>query len=585
MDRDLLDYGSYEQTARLKEQLEAFQQISLAVGSEASNETILEMICDKTTQLMRAERTTIFLVEEDNGHMRLNSTIAQGSGVIRLEFGQGIAGYVAKTRETLNIKDVYKSPLFDPSFDKASGFTTRSCLTMPILSFEKKLLGVVQTINNKHGYFTLADQDLLVSICTQIGVSLNLRDFYWSITNKTSELREAHEKLQQKNLELDMLYALEREAAVATDLKSLVQSTLAKCMQAFRVGYAAILMNVGAEHRLYAASGDTRTRISYHPKLIDILPDFLSETLRQPEVRHISLREVDSLPEVSEAVLTKALNNLLISPLLKDDKVFGALILGSQKEAPGVFADSDRKLAALFSVHIAPSLATQLDREEKEKQQRLLTIGQMLSSLLHDMKTPLTNIYGYTQFMVREADPKKRASFAEVINRQVDNLKSMSAEILQFSRGESAIILRKTAMHTLIMHALELLGSEAEKRNIQLVCEENYLDHISCDEVKLLRVIVNLCKNAMEAIDRNGTIRIRTEDTGNRVTLTIEDDGPGIPPAIAKTLFDAFVTSGKKGGTGLGLSIVKKIIEEHNATITWQPVQPHGTAFIMSFPK
>ena len=98
MDRDLLDYGSYEQTARLKEQLEAFQQISLAVGSEASNETILEMICDKTTQLMRAERTTIFLVEEDNGHMRLNSTIAQGSGVIRLEFGQGIAGYVAKNQ-------------------------------------------------------------------------------------------------------------------------------------------------------------------------------------------------------------------------------------------------------------------------------------------------------------------------------------------------------------------------------------------------------------------------------------------------------------------------------------------------------
>lgn len=585
MERDLLEYNSFEQTARMREQLEAFQQIALTVGSESSINTVLQMICDKTTQLMRAERTTIFLVENINGHKCLNSTIAQGSEVIRLEFGQGIAGHVAKTRETINIKDVYKSPLFDPSFDKASGFTTRSCLTMPILNIEKELLGVVQTINNKHGYFTLSDQDLLASICSQIGVSLTLYQYYWSLLNKNSEISEAHEKLRQKNLELDMLYELEREAAVASDLKSLAQNMLAKCMKAFRVGYAAILMNIGAEHRLYAASGDTRTRITYHPKLIDILPEFLSETLRQPDVRRISLREVNSLPEDSENALTKSLNHLLIAPLLKDDKVFGALILGSQKEAPGVFADSDLKLASLFSVHIAPPLATQLDREEKEKQQRLLTIGQMLSSLLHDMKTPLTNIYGYSQLMVSEADKKKRASYADVINRQVDNLKSMSAEILQFSRGESAVILRKTSVHTLLQHALELLSDEAQKRNIAISCDENFHGSLSCDEVKLLRVIVNLSKNAMEAIDRNGAIHIRTDEDETHVTITIEDDGPGIPPAIAKTLFDAFVTSGKKGGTGLGLSIVKKIIEEHNATIIWQPIHPHGTAFIMSFPK
>ena len=76
-------------------------------------------------------------------------------------------------------------------------------------------------------------------------------------------------------------------------------------------------------------------------------------------------------------------------------------------------------------------------------------------------------------------------------------------------------------------------------------------------------VIVNLAKNAMEAVQSDGHVRISTYRDEQHVYLSIQDDGPGIPPEISQTLFDAFVTSGKKGGTGLGLSIVKKIIDEH----------------------
>ena len=102
--------------------------------------------------------------------------------------------------------------------------------------------------------------------------------------------------------------------------------------------------------------------------------------------------------------------------------------------------------------------------------------------------------------------------------------------------------------------------------------------------MKLQRVIVHIAKNAMEAIDHDGKIVISSYADEMHAYISIEDNGPGIPSHIEKTLFDAFVTSGKKGGTGLGLSIVKKIIDEHRASITWHAVEPHGTAFVMAFP-
>lgn len=580
--REAQDVG--ERLARTREQLEAFQQIALVVGSEASIESVLKMICDKTTQLMRAERTTIFLVEEENGQLYLNSVIAERSGVIRLKFGQGIAGTVAKRRQNLNIKDVYKCELFDPSFDKLNDFVTKSCLCVPILNIQRELLGVVQVINKNVGYFTLNDEEMLASICAQIGVSLTQHQFYMTLLHRNSELSEAKEKLQRRNEELDMLYALERDAAVATDLQSLVKRMLERCLQAFHIRYAAIYMIVGSENRLFAADlFNPGHEPAYVPRLMAHCPKFLKQALNISTCTMLSVRDLESLPEQTEHILGHALNQILIAPLSSEDKAFGALILGSRKLI-NPFSPYDAKLASLFAAHIAPSIGAQFDREANEKKQRLSTIGQMMSSLMHDMKTPLANISGYVELMTTQKDPAKRSDYATVVDRQIETLKNMSTEILDFARGQSAVILQKIQLSPIIVQSIDLLKSEMERRQIEITYENKYDGEIYCDAIKIQRVIINLAKNAMEALDSGGHIVISTYSDEKHIYLSIQDDGPGIPEEISKTLFDAFVTSGKKGGTGLGLSIVKKIIDEHHATITQKNIQPHGTAFIMAFP-
>ena len=573
-----------ERLARTREQLEAFQQIALVVGSDASIESVLKLICDKTTQLMRAERTTIFLVEEESGQMYLNSVIAERSGVIRLKFGQGIAGTVAKRRQNLNIKDVYKCDLFDPSFDKMNGFVTKSCLCVPILNIQRELLGVVQVINKNVGYFTLNDEEMLASICAQIGVSLTQHQFYMTLLHRNSELSEAKEKLQRRNEELDMLYALERDAAIAMDLQSLVKRMLERCLQAFHIRYAAIYMMVGNENRLFSADLFNHSHEpSYTPRLMAHCPKFLKNAISLSTCTMLSLRDMESLPEQTEHILGHALNQLLIAPLSGEENTFGALILGSRKLI-SPFSPYDAKLASLFAAHIAPSIGAQFDREANEKKQRLSTIGQMMSSLMHDMKTPLANISGYVELMATQKDPEKRADYATVVDRQIDTLKNMSTEILDFARGQSAVILKKIQLSPIIQQSIDLLKSEAERRHIDIRYENHYDGEVLCDAIKIQRVIINLTKNALEALESGGQILISINADEDHVYLTIQDNGPGIPEEISKTLFDAFVTSGKKGGTGLGLSIVKKIIDEHHATITQQNVEPHGTSFVIAFP-
>ena len=574
-----------ERLARTMEQLEAFQQIALMVGSDASIEAVLRMICTKTTQLMRAENTALFLVENDGYHQPvLHSVISEHTDAVKIQFGEGIVGTVARQRQTLNIKDVSKCRIYDSSVDKVSDVAMISCLCMPILNIQKDLLGVVEVINKTNGYFTLSDEEMLASICSQIGVSLSQHRFYMSMLHKNSELSEAHEKLQQRTDELDMLYMLEREAAVAPNLKKLAESMLSRSVQAFRVKYAAIYMHVSSEHRLYAAKQKTAgSPPEFIPRLMPKAPAFLSAVIKKHDCVSLSLREIETLPEQTERSFGVALNALLIAPLYHEDLGFGALIIGTQKILPNPFSPSDAKLASLLALHIAPPLAAQFDREANEKKQRLSAIGQMISSLLHDMKTPLANISGYVELMSMQNDQAKRASYAEVVDRQIETLKNMSTEILQFARGESAVILKKISLDDVIPQAVELLKSEAARRKIELIVDTKFKGSIYCDEVKIQRLIVNLVRNAMEAIDSNGSITVSTYGIADKAYLAITDNGPGIPASIAETLFNPFVTSGKKGGTGLGLAIVKKIVDEHKASITWHAVEPHGTSFIIAF--
>mgnify|MGYP000662705783 FL=1 len=153
--------------------LNALLEVSRALGAEMHLDSLLPVIIHKTTEVMDAERSSLFIYDPDSDE--LWSKVAEGMDekTIRFPAGVGIAGDVAKTLETANIPDAYDDPRFNPEFDKQSNFKTKSVLCMPMTTRKGELIGVIQVLNKTDGgTFQEGDEKLLEALCIQAGVAI-----------------------------------------------------------------------------------------------------------------------------------------------------------------------------------------------------------------------------------------------------------------------------------------------------------------------------------------------------------------------------------------------------------------------------
>jgi HD-GYP domain-containing protein (c-di-GMP phosphodiesterase class II) len=153
-------------------------EISKAMSAQRDLDTLLEMIIANTTKVMDADRSSLFLVDQDTNE--LWSRIAQGAEIseIRFPVGVGIAGHVAKTGETINIKEAYEDPRFNKEVDKKTGYRTKTILCMPMINHEGKVIGVIQVLNKINGIFTDYDEELLSAFCSNAAVAVENAELY-----------------------------------------------------------------------------------------------------------------------------------------------------------------------------------------------------------------------------------------------------------------------------------------------------------------------------------------------------------------------------------------------------------------------
>ena len=162
-----------ETASREVRNLNALLDVSRALGAEMHLDSLLPVIIHKTTEVMDAERSSLFIYDPDSDE--LWSKVAEGmdENTIRFPSGVGIAGDVAKTLETANIPDAYDDPRFNPEFDKQTNFKTKSVLCMPMTTRKGELIGVIQVLNKiDGGTFEESDEKLLEALCTQAGVAI-----------------------------------------------------------------------------------------------------------------------------------------------------------------------------------------------------------------------------------------------------------------------------------------------------------------------------------------------------------------------------------------------------------------------------
>lgn len=154
----------------LKSLLEASKALAAAVDLDSQ----LEAILARATEVMEAERSSLFIYDAASQTLCNRATGALSKGQLRIPVGVGIAGHVARTGELLNIPDAYQDPRFNPEVDKETGFRTRSILCAPMFTHSGKLIGVLQVLNKRDaGVFARRDEALLQAFASHAAIALD----------------------------------------------------------------------------------------------------------------------------------------------------------------------------------------------------------------------------------------------------------------------------------------------------------------------------------------------------------------------------------------------------------------------------
>lgn len=135
-------------------------------------DALLRLIAEATTQLLDADRATIFLLDRERDELWSTVALGDGAGEIRSPVGVGIAGLVARTGEPINLADAYADERFSPEADLRTGYRTRTLLTYPMTGREGRVIGVFQVVNKDGGPFTPDDEETLSSLAASAAVAV-----------------------------------------------------------------------------------------------------------------------------------------------------------------------------------------------------------------------------------------------------------------------------------------------------------------------------------------------------------------------------------------------------------------------------
>ncbi len=258
-------------------------------------------------------------------------------------------------------------------------------------------------------------------------------------------------------------------------------------------------------------------------------------------------------------------------------------------------AKLNETLEARVDERTAELRATQAQLTQAEK---MKSLGQLVAGVAHELNNPIGFVHANLQLLDEyikklvesqgnQGDTERaREAITKLLERSREGttrVKKIVQDLRTFSRMDHAD-LQDADLHEEIERTLRLMEPRF-KNNIVVETDFGKIPRVRCYAGQLNQVFLNLLMNACDAIERDGTIRIRTRPTGDGVRLEFHDDGPGIPADVQNRIFDPFFTTKPVGvGTGLGLSLSHGIIERHGGRISVSSDPEGGTTFVIELP-
>ncbi|HET6281415.1 MAG TPA: chemotaxis protein CheB [Polyangia bacterium] len=238
---------------------------------------------------------------------------------------------------------------------------------------------------------------------------------------------------------------------------------------------------------------------------------------------------------------------------------------------------------------------TEQTRAEEKIREAVRRRDQFLAMLSHELRNPLGAIVSATALLKTDNGSESRANkFLQILERQSQQMTRLLDDLLEASRvTQNKIELKKrvTDLNHVVREAIEVVRGQMEARDIQLSSElTSEPFSVDGDSARLQQVLVNLLNNAAKYTARGGNVVVRTKCDGPSATISVRDDGAGIPADMLESVFDLFVQSSRTldraaGGLGVGLSLVRSLVDMHGGSVSaHSDGEGKGSEFVVRLP-
>lgn len=223
------------------------------------------------------------------------------------------------------------------------------------------------------------------------------------------------------------------------------------------------------------------------------------------------------------------------------------------------------------------------DKKEVEdimiRSEKMSIAGQLAAGVAHEIRNPLTSLKGFLQLL--QAGVNRKEIYYKIMIDEIEKMEMITSELLFISKPLTDFK-QQESVGQMIEDVVELLKPQAKLKGIIIIYELERDHFVYCDRSQIKQVLINIIKNAMEAMETEGKIMIKVRTAAKDLLIDVIDEGPGIDEAIIHKLGEPFFTT-KQSGTGLGLMITKQILDRHGAKLNIMQNEGKGSTFQIRF--
>jgi signal transduction histidine kinase len=569
-------------------ELKILAEVASKVHGEDEVQAILDIALAEI--LSRLDLTTAWVFIGDEKDHKLHLAASRGVSPVYLEeiartgLGECLCPEVFWSGHRMQARNTTHCPRMPTIVEGLTEPVAHACIP---LRFEKGSRGVLNVANLPGRLFTEDELRFLDTLGHQIGLAVE-------------RARHLHAE-RVRNQEARAMAAITRAIGGSLDIPSILRAVVKTALDLLDAERVYILLGSDPRRMTVGHLGGLP-----HPELREGERVDLAALDARLQARSLEDRETVRVDDAAAAPgLNRALSerwqtrSALFVPFVAHDETLGLLAVTGT--GPRRWSEAHVEVAEALAAQAAVAVENARLYEEaraalselKNAQARIIhnekmaVLGTFASGLAHEVRNPLNSISLQLSVLERriarcEAGlAGQMAEVVDVIREEIRRLEVLVEDFLLFSRTDR-IQYRPARLEDIVGEVVHLMGPEAAASAVSVRQEaDGAVPRMRMDAEKMKQVVINLVRNAVEAMPEGGTVEVRTGMAGGRARIVVTDDGPGLPRDV--DVFQLFVTT-KPKGTGLGLSIVQQIVLQHGGEIDAGRGPEGGARFTIALP-